>query len=85
MVIILVNYKVGKGKKKNNKNYLVKHIDPNMPFQMATISDSIFDDDKLAKRPPLVIYNQFLSSTFEKKISLLSKVPPTILVKYGII
>ena len=84
-IAYFINYKVGKGKKKNNKNYLVKHIDPNMPFQMATISDSIFDDDKLAKRPPLVIYNQFLSSTFEKKISLLSKVPPTILVKYGII
>ena len=84
-IAYFINYKVGKGKKKNNKNYLVKHIDPNMPFQMATISDSIFDDDKLAKRPPLVIYNQFVKTSSGNKISLLSKVPPTILVKYGII
>ena len=52
---------------------------------MASIKDSIFDDDKLAKRPPLIIYNQFISSSFGNDIKLLSKVPPTILNKYGIL
>jgi hypothetical protein len=51
---------------------------------MASIADSIFDDDKLAKRPPLVIYNQFISF-YGNKLQLLSKVPPTILNKYGIL
>ena len=84
-IAYFIDYKVGKGKKKNNKNYLVKHIDPKIPFQMASIKDSIFDDDKLAKRPPLIIYNQFISSSFGNDIKLLSKVPPTILNKYGIL
>ena len=84
-IAYFIDYKVGKGKKKNNKNYLIKHIDPKMPFQMASIKDSIFDDDKLAKRPPLIIYNKFLSSPFGNSINLLSKVPPTILNKYGIL
>ena len=84
-IAYFIDYKVGKGKKKNNKNYLVKHIDPKMPFQMASIKDSIFDDDKLAKRPPLIIYNQFISSSFGNDIKLLSKIPPTILNKYGIL
>jgi HrpA-like RNA helicase len=85
-IAYFIDYKVGKGKKGNNKNYLVKHIDSNMPFQMASIKDSIFDDDKLAKRPPLVIYNQFMSNPiFGNSLKLLSKIPPTILNKYGIL